>query len=142
MSSPLCLVNNALLFSAVVTLVYEAFAFRYLSKYLLLNSKNFNMESHAGAFLYGEENVDRRGEGYDARRWPEGTFVLCGGKCTFGPVSRNMSCCPWDACEHILAFGSGIPRGTRATNNKVITRLLGLTRFPHPIARSWKHQQM
>lgn len=102
MSSPLCLVNNALLFSAVVTLVYEAFAFRYLSKYLLLNSKNFNMESHVGAFLYGEENVDRSGEGYDARRWPEGTFVLCGGKCTFGPLACHMSCCPWDASEHIL----------------------------------------
>jgi hypothetical protein len=60
------------------------------------------MESHVGAFLYGEENVDRRGEGYDARRWPEGTFVLCGGKCTFGPLACHMSCCPWDASEHIL----------------------------------------
>ena len=77
------------------------------------------------AFFYGGENVDRRGEGYNARRWPEGTFVLCGGKCTFGPLACHMRCCPWDAGEHILAFCSGIPRGTRTTNPKVTTRLLG-----------------
>ena len=44
------------------------------------------------------------GEGYDARRWPEGPFVLCGGKCPFGPLACHIRCCPWDASEHILSL--------------------------------------
>jgi len=36
-------------------------------------------------YLWHGEERRLTGEGYDARRWPEGTVVLSGGNCPFGP---------------------------------------------------------
>ena len=53
----------------------------------------------------------------DARRWPEETFVLCGGKCPFGPQLIRCVRCPWDASEHILDPADlRYPSGTRTTH--------------------------
>jgi len=57
----------------------------------------------------------------DARRWPEETFIPCGGKCPFGPQLICCVRCPWDAGEHILDPSDlRYPSGTRTTNQTFV----------------------